>query len=168
MTMSLEQPRSSIKVMLVTAALGLLATGPLQAQESTAAPADWEEALRAAEARHAAAVLTNDVRAWEALLDDEFIVNSPRNTVVEKPALLELVGSGWLSVSSLEQEIEAVRRFGDVAVVMGEDVQVWASPSPNAGQTHCRRFTDIFRLDGGEWRYIARQATRVSCPTNID
>ncbi|HKY59687.1 MAG TPA: nuclear transport factor 2 family protein [Gemmatimonadota bacterium] len=157
----------SMKALILTAVLTLLTAGQLRAQDGVDA-ADWESALRAAEARHVAAVLSNDVEAWDALLENDFIVNSPRNTVVEKAELLELVRSGWLTSSSFEQEIEAVRRFGDVAVVMGEDRQVWAPQSPNAGQTHCRRFTDIWRLDGGQWRYVARQATLVSCPMSSD
>jgi ketosteroid isomerase-like protein len=153
-----------MKAMVLTPALALFVIGSVRAQDHATAADEWETAVRAAEARHVAAVLENDAAAWDALLSDDFIVNSPRNTVVEKPALLEMVRNGMLSVSSFEQKIEIVRRFGDVAVVMGEDVQVWAPPSSNAGQTHCRRFTDVWRLDGGEWRYIARQATLVACP----
>jgi ketosteroid isomerase-like protein len=153
-----------IKAMLLTIIPLSIGIGTLRAQEPAreADDSDWEQEIRAAEARHVEAALSNDAAAWDELLADDFIVNSPLNTIVEKPALLDMVRSGMLSISSFEQRIEAVRRFGDITLVMGEDTAVWAAPSLNAGQTHHRRFTDIWRLEGGDWRFIARQATLVS------
>jgi ketosteroid isomerase-like protein len=158
--------RTTIALML----FALIVARSVQAQEppSVEGHGDWEQAVRAAEAGHVATALGNDAAAWDALLSDDFIVNSPRNTIVEKPALLDMVRNGYLSVSAFEQKIEAVRRFGDMAVVMGEDVQTWSPPSPNAGQTHHRRFTDIWRLEDGAWRFVARQATLVTFPMSID
>lgn len=123
----------------------------------------WEEAVRAAEERHRQAFLANDLDALQNMLSDDFVVNSPRNTIIERDQLLGLVRSGALALSSFEQEIESVRRFGDVVTVMGEDAVTYAAPSPNAGQTHRRRFTDLWRLDDGRWRFVARQAN-VICP----
>jgi hypothetical protein len=152
--------QKTIMAMLIS----LIMVHSVQAQDPPAdsGGADWEQEVRAAEARHVAAALTNDASAWEQMLSDDFVVNSPLNTIVEKPQLLGFIRSGVLSISSFEQRIELVRRFGDIAVVMGEDTAVWAPPSPNAGQTHRRRFTDIWRLQDGDWRFIARQATLVS------
>ncbi|MFN2420893.1 MAG: nuclear transport factor 2 family protein [Gemmatimonadota bacterium] len=141
--------------------LGVLGTA-LPQDPAPESGGDWEQEVRAAEARHVAVALANDGAGWQALLSDDFIVNSPLNTIVEKPALLEMIRGGVLSLATFEQEIEAVRRFGDIVVVMGEDTAVWAPPSPNAGRTHHRRFTDIWRLEDGDWRFIARQATLVS------
>jgi ketosteroid isomerase-like protein len=153
-----------MKATVLTMFLALIMVHSVRAQDPPADSDDatWEQAVRAAEARHVAVALANDASAWEGMLSDDFVVNSPLNTIVEKPQLLGFIRSGVLSVSSFEQRIELVRRFGDIAVVMGEDTAVWATPSPNAGQTHSRRFTDIWRLQDGDWRFIARQATLVS------
>lgn len=123
----------------------------------------WEQEVRAAEQKHRAAFLAGDVVALQAMFSDDFVVNSPLNVVVDKARLLEMVRKGVLTISSFEQNIEQVRRYGDVVVVMGGDSVVYAAPSPNAGQTQRRRFTDLWRRDGGRWRFVARQAS-VICP----
>src|SRR5688572_12190940 len=99
----------------------------------------WEEQVRAAEERHRAAFLANDVEALDAMFAQDFIVNSPQNRVIEKPGLLGMIRAGALAISAFEQTIESVRRFGDIVVVMGEDRVVYAPPSPRAGQTDRRR-----------------------------
>ena len=123
----------------------------------------WEQEVRAAEQRHRAAFLAGDVAALEAMFSADFVVNSPLNVTVSKERLLEMVRQGMLSISSFEQNIEQVRRFGDVVVVMGGDTVVYAAPSPNAGLTHRRRFTDLWRQEGGRWRFVARHAS-IICP----
>lgn len=119
----------------------------------------WEQQIRAAEERHRIAFLANDVRALDAMFSDDFIVNSPQNKVIEKGQLMGMVQGGALAISSFDQKIESIRRFGDVVTVMGEDRVVYAASSPLAGQTHRRRFTDIWQLQGNDWRFVARQAS---------
>lgn len=119
----------------------------------------WEQQIRAAEERHRMAFLANDASALDAMFSDDFIVNSPQNRLVEKGELLGMVRGGVLAISSFEQKIESIRRFGDIVTVMGEDRVVYAAPSPIAGQTHRRRFIDIWQLQGDRWRFIARQAS---------
>lgn len=123
----------------------------------------WEQEVRAAEQKHRAAFLAGDVAVLQAMFSDDFVVNSPLNVVVDKARLLDMVRKGVLSISSFEQNIEQVRRYGDVVVVMGGDSVVYAAPSPNAGRTDRRRFTDLWRQEGGRWRFVARQASIV-CP----
>ncbi len=140
-------------VMLALAILGC------STQAASSADGAWEQQIRAAEERHRIAFLNNDVGALDAMFSDDFIVNSPQNKVIEKGALLGMVRGGVLAISSFEQKIESVRRYGDIVTVMGEDRVVYAAPSPIAGQTHRRRFTDIWQLRGTDWRFIARQAS---------
>jgi len=123
----------------------------------------WEQEVRAAEQRHRAAFLARDIATLQAMLSDDFVVNSPLNVIVNKERLLEMVRNGTLTISSFEQNIEQVRRLGDVVVVMGGDTVVYAAPSPNAGRTDRRRFTDMWRQESGQWRFVARQAN-IICP----
>lgn len=143
-------------VILMLALLGCAGHAPSYSSDS------WEQQIRAAEERHRIAFLTNDVGALDAMFSDDFIVNSPQNRIIEKGQLLGMVRSGALAISSFDQKIESIRRFGDVVTVMGEDRVVYAAPSPNAGQTHRRRFTDIWQLQGNAWRFVARQASMTS------
>jgi ketosteroid isomerase-like protein len=130
---------------------------------SARAAESWESEIRAAEEKHVRAFLEEDAAAIDAMLSNDFVVNSPLNSVVEKKPLLGMVRSGALTISEFAQDIETMRRFGDVVFVMGADRVVWVAPSPNAGKTHRRRFTDVWRLEGGRWVFIARQATLL-CP----
>jgi hypothetical protein len=51
----------------------------------------WEQDIRAAEQRHVTAFRANDPAAIEAILADDFLVNSPRYVVVDKRQLMALV-----------------------------------------------------------------------------
>jgi len=53
-----------------------------------------------------------------------------------------------------EVEIEHVARYGDVVVVMGRDT---VDGPPTNDLTH-RRFTNVWQLQDGAWRMIARHA----------
>ena len=121
----------------------------------------WEREVRAAEQRHRLAFLENDVAALRQMFSDQFIVNNPQNAIAQKEQVIDMVRSGTLRISSFDQQIDQIRRFGDIVVVMGGDAVVYVAPAPNAGQTQRRRFTDIWRLENSEWRFIARQATIV-------
>ena len=123
----------------------------------------WEAEIRAAEAKHVQAFLDRDLPALQTMFSDQFVVNSPLNNIVDKNQLLGMVRSSALTLSEFTQDIERITRFGDVVFVMGGDRVVWAKPSPNAGRTDRRRFTDVWRLENGRWVFIARQATLI-CP----
>lgn len=120
---------------------------------------NWEQEVRVAEERHRNAFLANDVTALDAMLADGLIVNSPQNRIIEKRELLGMVERGVLAISTFEQDIQSIRRFGSIAVVMGEDRVVYAQPSPAAGRTERRRFTNLWERRGDTWIFVARQAT---------
>ena len=123
--------------------------------------ASWEQDIRAAEQRHVAAFLANDAATIGALFTDDFLVNSPRYDVLDKGQLIELVRSGALTTASFSQSIDRIRRYGDMAVVMGSDAVVFGAPAPNAGRAIRRRFTDIWQYQNGQWRFVARHANPI-------
>ena len=125
-------------VMLTLAILGCSTHPPSSADGA------WEQQIRAAEERHRIAFLTNDLGALDAMFSDDFIVNSPQNRVIEKGTLLGMVRGGVLAISSFDQKIESIRRYGDVVTVMGEDRVVYAAPSP----TPARRIEEDSPISG--------------------
>jgi hypothetical protein len=139
--------------------LGLAVPGCADPAPASGAGDNWEQEVRLAEENHRNVFLANDVAALDSMLADDFVVNSPQNRIIEKRELLGMVESGVLAVSTFEQDIQSIRRFGSVAVVMGEDLVVYAQPSPAAGRTDRRRFTDLWERRGDTWIFVARQAT---------
>ena len=117
----------------------------------------WDQDIRAREEENRAAFLAADLEALERLWTDDFVVNSPINIVNDKRRTLALLEAGRIRHTSLAFEIEHMARHGDVVVVMGRD---WVTDPPDATVTH-RRFTNLWRLEGGTWRCFARHANVV-------
>ena len=119
---------------------------------------DWEQAIRAREEENRVAFLAADVAALDRLWTDDFSVNSPLNLVNDKRRTLALLEAGRIRHTSLTAEIEHIYRHADVVVVMGSD----RVTDPPDGTVTNRRFTNLWRLEGGAWRCFARHANMVS------
>jgi len=115
---------------------------------------DWQQEIRTLEERGRVAFLVGDIPTLDAMWDSRLLVNSPLNVVNDKGRVLELLGSGRIRHTMDEVEIEHIARYGDVVVVMGRDT---VDGPPTNALTH-RRFTNIWQLQGGTWRMIARHA----------
>jgi ketosteroid isomerase-like protein len=118
----------------------------------------WEQDILAREEQNRAAFLAVDLAALDRLWTDDFSVNSPHNVVGDKRRTLALLERGRIRHSSVTAEIEHMASHGDVVVVMGRERVVDA---PEDGIIH-RRFTNLWRLEGGSWRCFARHANVVS------
>jgi ketosteroid isomerase-like protein len=119
---------------------------------------NWEQEIRAREEENRAAFLAGDVQVLDRLWTDDFLVNSPVNIVNTKARTLDLVRSGRVRHTSMSTEIEQMTRHGDVVVVMGAD---HVTDPPDNVLTH-RRFTNLWRLEGGAWRCFARHANAIA------
>jgi hypothetical protein len=84
------------------------------------------------------------------------VINTPRDCVIDKGQALDLLVRGVISHVSYEEEIEVLQRHENVAVVMGRDIVV---DTPGSAPVH-RRFTNVWRAEGGSWRMIARHANK--------
>jgi ketosteroid isomerase-like protein len=118
----------------------------------------WEQSVRACEEENCRAFLAADLAALDRLWTDDFHVNSPINVVSDKPRTLALLEAGRIRHTSFSFEIEHISRHGDVAVVMGRD----RVTDPPDGTISHRRFTNLWRLEGGRWRCFARHANVAS------
>jgi ketosteroid isomerase-like protein len=114
----------------------------------------WDQDIRAREDENRAAFLAADLAALDRLWTDDFLVNSPINVVNGKRQTLALLEAGRIRHTSMTAEIEHMARRGDVVVVMGSDR---VTDPPEGTITH-RRFTNLWRLEGGSWRCFARHA----------
>ena len=118
------------------------------------AATDWQQEIRALEERGRVAFLAADIPTLDAMWDDRLLVNSPLNVVNDKARVLELLRAGRIRHTMDEVEIEHIARYGDVVVVMGRDT---VDGPPTNALTH-RRFSNVWQLQDGAWRMIARHA----------
>lgn len=122
---------------------------------STPRPLDSD--IRDLEEQSRTAFLAGDVDTLDHLWADGFLVNSPLEQVNERAGVLKLLQSGRIRHTSLEVEIERISRHGDVIIVMGNDTVT----DPPDGKVTRRRFTNVWQLQEGRWRMIARHAQAV-------
>lgn len=118
----------------------------------------WQREIRAREEENRVAFLSADVASLERLWTDDFLVNSPLNFVNDKERTLALLRAGRFRHTSFTVEIEQMAWYGDMVVVMGSD----RVTDPPDGTLSHRRFTDLWRIEGGAWRCFARHANVVS------
>jgi ketosteroid isomerase-like protein len=137
----------------------LLTAGMAAAAED---PRPAEEIVRAVDDEERVAALKRDVKALERLWSDQLTVNAPNNRVViGKPAVLEeFVFGGVIHFTSFERRVEFIRVDGDYAFVMGSEI-VKPRAGPSAGQNVPRRFTNVWKKEGGAWRLFARHANLI-------
>ncbi len=120
---------------------------------------EWEVEIRRLEEEGRAAYLAGDVTTLDRLWAEAFTVNSPLERINDKGQVLELLQSGRIRHATYECWIEHVARHGDVVVVMGRDHVT----GPPAGDAR-RRYTNVWQLQNGRWRTIARHAQLISHP----
>ena len=127
------------------------------------AESDDEKTIRDLEDRVRLGVLNRDLEELQLLWSEHLMVNAPTNRVAPNRAfVLDLMQKGLIHYSSLETTIEHVRVDGDVAIVMGRESVQPIGNAPLAGQTVERRYTHIWKNDGGTWRLIARHANNIT------
>ena len=136
-------------------------TQPTTASEPTPATAStqpaWEREIRDLEEAARVAFLNADIPALTRLWAEHFIVNSPLERINDKSQVLALLQAGRIRHATYECDIEHISRHGDVVIVMGQD-RVTGPPAGNAR----RRYTNVWQLQDGQWRSIARHAQLVS------
>jgi len=120
--------------------------------------ATWEQEIRDLEEAGRVAFLAADTETLDAMWDDSLLVNSPLNIINNKAKVLELLGSGRIRHTFDDVVIERVQRYGEVVVVMGRDTV----DGPPHGAIMNRRFTNIWQLQDGAWKMIARHAQIVA------
>ena len=118
----------------------------------------WEREIRTHEEEARIAFLNGDIETLKLLWADSFIVNSPLERIHDKAQVLDLLQRGRIRHGTYECEIEHLSRHGDVVVVMGHD-RVTDAPD---GRVARRRYTNVWQLQDGRWRSIARHAQLAS------
>lgn len=129
---------------------------------------DDEADLRATDDIQRRAIAENDVPTLERIFHPALLVNAPSSRVLTREQVLAMVGSGEIAAERFERTIETVKITGDLGVVMGNETIVPTEASESGrlfgSRALTRRYSNIYVLEGGEWRLIARHANVVPQP----
>jgi hypothetical protein len=109
-----------------------------------------------------AALIKDDHAAFAALLAKDLVVNNPQNSISIRGATGQRNTSGLISYSSYVRSIEYAGMLGEMVLLMGDERVMPKGDSPMAGKVVRRRFTDVWKMEGGHWVLTARQATIVA------
>ena len=127
-----------------------------------------ENVVRGLDNEERLAALKRDLPALDRLWSDEFTVNAPNNQVVvgRRAVLDTFVRAGVINFSVFERQIEFVRVDGLFVIVMGLETVQPIADAPTAGlvagQTIRRRFTNIWKNEGGTRRLSLRYANVIA------
>jgi ketosteroid isomerase-like protein len=152
-------PRSDALRRATRAALALLilAAGAARAVRAQQAPLTPEDTVRAAESARRAALLAGDTVALSRLVADEFYEITRLGTIRGRADNMREIATGMLHLTTIAYDSQAVRIYGDVAVLRGI--------ADNTGTFRGMDFTGrirylrVFVRRDGRWQAIAMQQT---------
>jgi hypothetical protein len=150
----------------MTISIGWLPARTTSAQSlghETAAETSIRHTVEGIEDEDTQAALRNDLRELDALWSDDLTVNNPNNRIVGKREVFGFMKKrSSLQYESYERHREATVVKSDVVVTMGYETVTPKAGTENAGKTETRRYTNVWHLESGRWRLIARQATNIT------
>jgi hypothetical protein len=157
--------RGAVRVAPIVLIFTACAMGEWKAANPEAAAAAKDPKIASAlEAVNAidASLIKDDHAAFAALLAKDLVVNNPQNGISIRGATGRRGTSGLISYSSYVRSIEYAGMLGDMVLLMGDERVVPKGDSPMTGKEVRRRFTDVWKMEGGHWVLTARQATIVA------
>ncbi len=119
-----------------------------------------EAEIKALEENHIQAIMQKDTATLRKIWVPDFMVNSPRNTVVIG-GQVERVMSGGIAYTSYKFEMEKILIKENLVITMGNETVVPVMGNPKGGQTIKRRYTHIWQKTNGTWVLITRHANEV-------
>lgn len=141
------------KIGLLVAILGA-ATASAQPFPSVRMPPE----IGAAYGRLGKAMMAHDADGVRGVWAEDFIVNSPNNTVLRREEVIAAMASDLLDYKDFRKHITSVSEKPEVTVIMGYDTMI-PLKGPGAGEQVMRPFTDVWAKRRSGWQLIARQAT---------
>lgn len=122
---------------------------------------DVAQRIRALEQQQAQAAIDRNRAALDRIFTPDFQIVNPSGAVASKEELLALLLGGTSPYRSAVYQTDTVRVYRDVVVTTGLEVVV-PNTGPQAGQIVRRRISQVWRLDGRDWRLAYRHATIVT------
>jgi ketosteroid isomerase-like protein len=127
-----------------------------------AADADTERDIARLSRQAIDARLKADTAALDALLADDYVGISPSGEVGSKAEALKRLKDGTLHFDTIEPSEVRVRVYGDAAVLTDRGhVKV---TNRGRADTLSVRVTEVYAKQGGTWRCVSAQVTRIAEP----
>ena len=120
------------------------------------------EELRKMEQLQVQGVLDQDSTILQRIMANDLVINAASNNVIGMQTAMKALRQGYIHYSSYQQEIDTIRVFENIGIVMGLEIMKPVGLTGNAGKTVKRRFTDVWMYKNQKWKMIARQATNIS------
>lgn len=114
--------------------------------------------IGAAYGRLGKAMMAHDAAGVRTVWAEDFVVNSPNNSVLKREEVIAVMESDFLDYRDFHKHITFVDEKPEVTVIMGYDTMV-PTKGPGAGKQVIRPFTDVWAKRSAGWQLIARQAT---------
>jgi ketosteroid isomerase-like protein len=117
------------------------------------------QALFALENKWVDALVKSDTATLVSIFADTYVDTDEQSHRSDKPAVLSVLKSGDLKISSIQLSDMHVSLYGDAAVVIGTSAQV----GNFRGQPLAAKiiFTDTFVKQNGRWRAVASHRSAV-------
>ena len=120
------------------------------------------EELRKMEQLQVQGVLDQDSTILQRIMANDLVITAANNNVIGMQTAMKALRQGYIHYSSYQQEIDTIRVFENIGIVMGLEIMKPVGLTGNAGKTVKRRFTDVWMYKNQKWEMIARQATNIS------
>jgi ketosteroid isomerase-like protein len=110
-----------------------------------------------------AALVAGDTSALDAILSDDWLGINPFGEVASKAQQAKDLKDGTTDFLSIDPSEVKVRVYGDAAVVTGRyQVKIKFRGRENNDSV---RITESFAKQGGKWRCVSTQVTRIAEPS---
>ena len=105
-----------------------------------------------------------DTSFLDGALADDWMVIRPRGETSDKAQLLKELKDGTVKYEALDESDVKVRVYGDAAIVTGRLQSKVKRQGQEVGGP--ARYTQVFVRQGGKWRCVATQVTRIAAPSS--
>ncbi|HKG69495.1 MAG TPA: nuclear transport factor 2 family protein [Segetibacter sp.] len=122
--------------------------------------ANDEQTLKRIEQEMTDDLIKGDASAFERYLADDYIFTAPDGRVISKPQSVSDISSGDLKIESLKFDAMKVRFYGNIGLVTYQTTDKGKLKGNDISGLY--RWTDVFMKQGGRWKILATQGTRLS------
>jgi hypothetical protein len=130
---------------------------------------DAEAALRAIDERQRQIISANDVFGMTEIIHPNNRINAPTNQVLTREQVLAMMESGDIAAEDFVRVPEAVTISGSIGIVMGHESFTPTAESASGRMFGVRplqrRYTNVYILENGRWRFLARHANVITPPS---